>query len=73
MNIQKISYNLFAIKALAITSVLVFASLSSCSNNPEGAFSKEEKTEQDSTDSTSQEQGFEALMLQDSLAKDTQK
>lgn len=73
MNTQKKSHNLFAIKALAITTFLVIASLSSCSNNPEGAFSKEEKTEQDSTDSTSQQQGFEELMLQDSLAKDTQK
>ncbi len=62
-------------KPLFIASIVVFtlaiASMSSCSNNPEGAFSAEEKLEQDSSDSSAQEQGFEQLMMQDSLAKDS--
>ena len=63
-------------KSLFIASIAVFslaiASMSSCSNNPEGAYSTEEKLEQDSSDSTAQEQGFEELMMQDSLTKDSQ-
>ena len=68
MNSNKKS--LFVASIAAIT--LAIASMSSCSNNPEGAYSTEEKLEQDSSDSTAQEQGFEQLMMQDSLAKDSQ-
>ena len=65
---KKIAKSLFLLLAIS------FASLSqqSCSSKPEGAFTEEEKVQQDSTDSTSLANDFEALMAKDSLSRDSQ-
>ncbi len=50
---------------------LVSISQQSCANNPEGAFTEEEKVTQDSSDSTSHANEFDILMQQDSINKDS--
>jgi len=65
---KKIATTLFVVFIIAVASV----SQQACSSKPEGAFSEDEKVKQDSTDSTSHASDFEALLLEDSISKDSQ-
>lgn len=64
---KKIFISLFVLLMLTLVSI----SQQSCANNPEGAFTEEEKVTQDSSDSTSHANEFDILMQQDSISKDS--
>ncbi len=64
---KKIFISLFVLLMITLVSI----SQQSCTNNPEGAFTEEEKVTQDSSDSTSHANEFDILMQQDSISKDS--